>query len=257
MTSALDRRARELLDRARAFPPRLNPPERPGDAVVLLHGLGRTRRSLAVMERTLRGAGYAVVNRGYPSRAAGVEALAERALGDAFAALPPRPPGALVHFVTHSMGAILLRAWLRNRPTEGLGRAVLLGPPNRGSEIVAALAAAGLDEILLGPAGADLGPGESAAPARLPPLPLPHGVIAGRRSANPFGGALFDGPSDGLVSLASAFATEADDRIVLPVTHTLMMNEPMTLWQTGRFLATGRFDHHATLTRLPRGPRAL
>ncbi len=253
--SGLRRVTEELIHRARAFPPRVDPPEHPGDAVILLHGLGRSRRSLALMERVLRRAGYVVVNRGYPARAGGVEAVAERALEDALAALHRRAGApARIHFVTHSMGAILLRAWFRGRPLDGFGRAVLLGPPNRGSEIVEALARAGLDEALLGPAGADLGPGEDAAPARLPPLPLPHGVIAGRRSVNPLSGAVFDGPNDGLVSVDSALATGATDRLVLPVTHTLMMNEPMAIWQTGRFLATGAFDHRATHANLRRDP---
>src|ERR1017187_2944795 len=45
------------------------------ECVILLHGLCRTSRSMAPMERALTAAGYHVLNVDYPSRTAAIEKL--------------------------------------------------------------------------------------------------------------------------------------------------------------------------------------
>lgn len=245
---------RQFTARARAFPPHVERAAGPHQVVVLLHGLGRTRMSLLVMERVLRRAGYAVVNQSYPSKSADMRTLAALAVGEGVGRARAIAPQARIHFVAHSMGGILLRAYFSETDPEGFGRAVLLSPPNKGSEIVDFMKQIGLAEMVLGPAGAALGAAdEEAAPAVLPDLPLHYGVIAGDRSLNPAMSALIPGPNDGKVAVAQTLLPGAKDHIVLPVTHTLMMNEPMTLWQTARFLRRGAFDHAARLSRLRRG----
>lgn len=244
---------RDYADRAKAFPPRVERAREKGETVVLLHGLGRTRLSLLLMERVLRRAGYQVLNRTYRSTASTIPELAEDAVGGALA----EAGGGAVHFVTHSMGGILLRAWFAAHDRGRAGRAVLIAPPNRGSELVDALHEVGLAETALGPAGAALRTGGAGAPGALPPLSLPHGVIAGARSLNPLASALLPEPNDGKVSVASTMSPDAADHIVLPVTHTLMMNDPMVIWQTARFLARGAFDHSARASRLSRDKALL
>lgn len=210
------------------------------EAVVLLHGLGRSAGSMALLEQRLSAAGYRVENIDYPSRKEPPDALV-RIIAESVAACCAHSPK--VHFVTHSLGGILVRAYLSTGPPPNAGRLVMLAPPNRGSELPDLLQDQWLFETLMGPTASELGTDPHSFPNRLPLPPVPTGVIAGTGSINPIGTLVIPGEDDGMVSVCSTWMEGLADFLVVPHTHAFIMRSTRVSEQVIRFLRIGAFDH--------------
>ena len=209
------------------------------EIVVLLHGLGRSHKALRFLEERLAEAGFAVVRVGYRS----VQATPDEILDEVTAQLEAccvRSPQT-VHFVGHSLGGLVIRAYLQEHALARLGRVVLLGTPNQGSELIDRNRDAWWLQ-LLGDTALALGTGEGSLPGRLGPPEYPVGVIAGRVDSD-YNDDQLPGPDDGVVSVASTRLDGMGDFIVIETGHYSMRFDADVARQTVAFLRTGAFLH--------------
>ena len=212
----------------------------PTDTVVLLHGLGRSAGSMRPLERRVRAAGFRAVNLGYPSRCHGVEALVERFVRpvvDEARAVSER-----VHFVTHSLGGILVRALAEHDGLPDGARVVMLAPPNGGSEVADLVRRLLPFQWWCGPALDELGTGDESVPQALGTPDAEVGVIAGDRCLYPWFAPVLGGTNDGLVSLESAKLEGMADFLVVRSGHGFIMRNREAGAQTVHFLQHGCFQ---------------
>jgi pimeloyl-ACP methyl ester carboxylesterase len=212
------------------------------ECVVLLHGLMRSSTSMAAMQRGLDAEGYITANIDYPSREHTVEELAGIAVEDGLAACRANEGIDRIHFVTHSLGGIVLRQYLSTNEIPELGRVVMMGPPNQGSAAVDELEGVPGFDWLNGPAGRQLGKGEDSVPLALGPARFELGVIAGNRTIDPITSSVLENPDDGRVSVEDTKLDGMADFVVVEHSHAFMMRMQRTIELTIEFLATGSFQ---------------
>jgi len=209
------------------------------DTIVFLHGLGRTWLSMAWLARQARGRGYAVVNHGYRSRRHSIDEHAHqlRIMVGAISGV------GRIHFMTHSLGGIIVRAMLADRTAwpERLGRVVMLSPPNQGSELVDFLSGNPIYHAVLGPAAGELGTRSGSTPNRIGRAEFEVGVITGDRSFEPLSRRIFPGPGDGKVSVQRAQVEGMRDFRVVRRSHTFIMYGRDVAEAAFHFLEHGRF----------------
>ncbi len=211
------------------------------ETVIVLHGLGRTSISMAWMDRALRKSGYRTINRSYSFRRGGIADLAEEVVGSRLDEARKSGSGR-IHFVTHSLGGILVRHFVEHNGPIKNSRAVMIAPPNQGSELVNYFRELPPLHWFCGPAFGELGVDDDSAPNQLGPLGIETGVIAGGRNLFPGFARHFDGPSDGIVAIERTKVAGMADWTIVPHGHTLIMNAPDTIRQTLHFLREGSFE---------------
>lgn len=214
----------------------------PQDCVVLLHGVNRSFRAMRPMAEGLRLDGYTTVNVDYPSRAGTIDVLAPLAVDNGVAAC--RSAGAeRIHFVTHSIGGILLRYAHARSAIDDIGRVVMLAPPNQGSEIVDKTRGIPGARLVGGEALLQLGTDEDSVPARLPPVDFELGIVAGTRTMNPWMSAMLPNPDDGKVSVARTRVDGMSDFLMVNDNHHYIVEDELVIRNTREFIRNGSFLH--------------
>lgn len=210
------------------------------ECVVLLHGLNRSWRAMRPMAEALQEAGFTTANVDYPSQAGPVEEIAPLAVGEGLAKC--RATGAnRIHFVTHSIGGILLRYEHQRAPIPDLGRVVMLGPPNQGSEVIDITQRWPGAATFGGAAGLQMGTGEDSIPSQLGRVEFELGVIAGTGSINFWMSAMLPDADDGKVTVAATRVDGMDDFLVVGKSHHYIAQSDVVFRNTESFLKTGRF----------------
>ena len=194
---------------------------------------------MTILESRLRKAGFRVVSFGYPSTSEEMEVLVDRLESEVARCCEHEAEA--VHFVTHSMGGILVRSYLDQQPFAYQGRVVMLSPPSQGSEVIDAFADSPMLRSVLGPAGSKLGTDSTSIPSQLGPVRFSLGIITGDRSLNPLYSWLIPGPDDGKVGVDRARVEGAADFLVVPATHTFIMNRRQVAEEVVYFLQHGQF----------------
>lgn len=213
-----------------------------GECVVLLHGLARSASSMNKMAQVLTDFGYTVYNVDYDSRHFSIDSLTNGPIDSVLLEVSANNYDK-INFVTHSMGGILVRNYLADHQIDNLGRVVMLGPPNKGSEVVDTLREWYIFKKLNGPAGQELGTEDTSKPNTLENVSFELGIIAGDWTINFINSfVMIPGKDDGKVSVESTKISGMKDHIIMHVTHPLMMKDDTVIAQVITFLKTGEFN---------------
>jgi triacylglycerol lipase len=212
------------------------------ECVILLHGLARTSASMNKIETKLIDEGYIVINVDYPSRHRKIEELSEIAVAEGLDYCRQESSWR-IHFVTHSLGGILIRYYLSLQQIPELGRVVMLAPPNQGSEVVEEFSGYPGYELLNGPAGYQLGKDDKSIPLKLGPADFEVGIIAGDRTINLILSTAFETPNDGKISVEEARLEGMKDFLVVHHSHPFIMKSDEVIDQVLHFLRYGYFQN--------------
>jgi pimeloyl-ACP methyl ester carboxylesterase len=213
---------------------------RDGEWVILLHGIFRSKRSMARIEKALLERGYRVINFGYPSTRESIEDIAEL-LNQEVQKLPP--DRGRLHFVTHSLGGIVVRYYLANYSCPNIGRIVMIAPPNRGSTLASYLGKWMPYRWMFGRAGQQVAGAPDSYPLLLPPPRAEFGVIAGglglEVGINPF----IPGDNDGTVKVDETRLPGMKDFILIKGQHSTLLSQRAVADNVLAFLSEGNFLH--------------
>ncbi len=210
-----------------------------GDSVVLLHGIGRTKNNMAYIEKHLTKHNYNVINIDYPSRKKTLKELTD--------IIKPAiekhniDKSKKIHFIAHSMGGLVTRSYIKKYHPENLGKVIMLGTPNQGSETADFLKDNLLYKNFYGPAGQQLITDQSKLKELNGEIDYPLGIIAGNYSLAPISSIIIPGKDDGRVSIERTKIKGMTDHIVIDTNHTFMVVNKEVQQQALYFIEHGKF----------------
>jgi predicted alpha/beta hydrolase family esterase len=222
-------------------------PPMSGKAVILIHGLFRTRSAMHAISKTLRqDGGFSTFCMGYPTTRGTVDSHA-RSLDSVVRSLEEMSE---IHFVAHSLGNLVVRHWLTHLKEEQrslpkhqtFGRMVMLAPPNRQPQIATTFIRGTVANFVAGPAAQQLATGWDGLEPKLATPHFEFGVLAGGRGDSKGYNPLLPGDDDGVITVESTRLPGARDFRVLPVMHTFFMDDRRAQELTLRFLTEGHFE---------------
>ncbi len=213
-----------------------------GEYVILLHGIAKTNADMSDVEDFMRNKGYNVINIDYPSRDSSIKDSAKY-LAKVIKKNKKKIGNSKVHFITHSMGGIVVRKYLKTHRMQNLGRVVMLAPPNKGSQVADFYKDNWLFSMIFGPAGNELVTENNGFIKKLGNVNFELGVIAGNSTLNPLlSFFLLPGEDDGKVTIENTKIDGMKDHIIIDASHVLIHSNEEALRQAEYFIRNGRFD---------------
>ena len=200
---------------------------------MLLHGMGRSWISMALLGLRLKRAGYEVHLFGYSSRRESLEALSSRLKR----IVKERVEASEYHLIGHSLGNIIVRNGFRGDGfAPGLKRVVMLAPPNGPAALASTLRHSRLYQWWTGDSGQKLA--DENFYRDLPVPSVEFGVIAGDKGHR-LG---FGDDNDGVVRVENTKLDGMRDWVRVHHTHTFIMLARDTFALCCRFLRSGSFS---------------
>ena len=248
----------QCRDALEKFKVKLLLPPLGGKVVIALHGIIRTRASMAGMCEFLeRDGGYTALNVSYASTRSDLNSHAA-ALGLVVGNLGPGVTE--INFVAHSLGNLVIRRYLadcyqqRNGLTvdSRLHRIVMLAPPNSGAHLAEIFKNNVVVDMVWGQSARQLAEGWDQLRNELAVPGCQFGILAGGIGTPEGRNRWLQGDDDLVVSVEETKLPGARDFAVLPVIHGWIMDEPLARKYTLMFLQHGHFVSEAQ--RHPLGP---
>ena len=209
-----------------------------GHAVIYLHGIGRSSRSLQPIIKAMPKDGHVHVPFEYPSTRIPLEQSAEYL----HSVIESLMDVSKISFVVHSMGGLIVRQYLKQHRDTRLHRMVMMGTPNNGAELADMLKGNFLFRTLYGPAGQELVTDSGGAIKSLPTPDFEFGIVAGGKGDASGYNRLLPGDNDGTVTVASARLVGAVDFLLVSKIHSFLMSDETVISAVRHFLEHGRFS---------------
>ncbi|MCU7853179.1 MAG: hypothetical protein KZQ80_13305 [Candidatus Thiodiazotropha sp. (ex Monitilora ramsayi)] len=213
------------------------------ECAILLHGMGRTHFSMGLIKDVLKEQGYHVWSESYPSLTKSVDELTVPTIESGLTYCK-NVNAKKIHFITHSLGGIVVRHYLQDHQIPNLGRIVMLAPPNKGSEIADQMKDGFFYRSIMGPAGQVLGTDDKSLPNRLKPIRGEIGIIAGEKEGSSWFLPEIPGEDDGKVAVERTKLAEMKDFLKVKSGHTFIMRDDEVISQVIFFLQNGKFKRN-------------
>ncbi|MBC8385325.1 MAG: alpha/beta hydrolase [Candidatus Cloacimonetes bacterium] len=210
------------------------------ECVILLHGFGDIKLSMNFLEKECQKSGYTTYNLGYSTAGETISSLSDKLLTDLIDDCIQKG-FSKIHFVTHSLGGLIVRFYLQSNSLPKGSRIVMLSPPNKGTEVADFLKSNVLYQLFAGDVGQELCT-DSEIIRNLKELNIEIGIIAGNKSFNPFFSEIIPGEDDGRISIENTKLDNMADFLIVNGSHLTIKHRREVSEQMLYFLRNGKFQ---------------